>query len=148
VNASTRTPDLFPFGFHYEVHKLVTANDIYLWATLTGDTSTISSPSAFAHQANDVRHVVPGAYLTGLTVAIITRLAARVPDPDVTLATLTVHFAAPVPVGSTVHVAVTVAGCDTAAGLYWLDLRMTHADGAPALLGKAALRPSTTWSAA
>jgi acyl dehydratase len=139
---------LLPNGFRYEVHKTVTATDLYLWARLTGERYAVHRVSALDQQTAARRHVVHGAYLTDLIVIAASHMAACLPPPGGSLAALTVHFTASVLVGTTLCVAVTVTDWDARAGLYWLDLRATRADGAPVVLGQAALRPHTTWLAA
>jgi acyl dehydratase len=134
-------PDILPRGFRYEMHKKVTATDIRLWAGLTGQRSPNLSVSAFAQQTAVERCAVPGAYLTGLVVDTAARLAARVPPPGARLTTLRMHFNAPVLVGTTLYVVVTVTAWDAAVGLYWLDICATGADGALVVLGAAGLRP-------
>jgi len=140
--------DILPPGFRYEVHKRVTATDVHLWAGLTGEQSPIRSATAFAQQAAAERWVAPGAYLTGLVADTVARLAARVPPPGASIETLRVHFAAPVPVGTTLSVVVTVAAWDATAGFYWLDIHAARGDGTPAVLGWAWLRPHPTLLAA
>jgi len=139
---------LFPDGFRHEVQKTVTARDIYLWAALIGDRAPVSRVSAFAQQATIVHHIAPDAYLTSLVVVSAAGLAARLPPPGAIMTTLRMHFAAPVLVGTTLSVVVTVATWDSVTGLYWLDIRMTGADGALAMVGAAGLRPRTSLLAA
>jgi 3-hydroxybutyryl-CoA dehydratase len=141
-------PDLLPQGFCYEVHKTVTESDMHLWAGLMGEWHSVQIDSAFARQTARGRYVAHGAYIAGLIVATASRLAAHMPPPGAILMTLNVHFTAPVPVGTTLAVTVTVAEWDAAAGLYWLDIRATRSDGTPAATGKVGLRPHTTLLAA
>lgn len=136
-------PELLPRGFSYEVHKTVTASDVYLWAGLTGEWYPAQSDTAFGQQTAVRQGVTQAAYLTGLIVATASRLAARIPPPGAILATLNVHFTAPVLVGTTISITVTVSEWDATASLYWLDIRATRADGTPAVIGKAGLRPHT-----
>ncbi len=139
---------LLPNGFRYEVHKMVTATDLYLWARLTGEQYVVQRASTLDQQTAVRRRVVHSAYLTDLIVNGASHVAARLPPPGGILTALTMHFTAPVLVGTTLCVAVTVTDWDAEAGLYWLDLRVTRADGTLAVLGRAALRPHPTWLAA
>lgn len=140
--------DILPPGFRYEVHRRVTATDVHLWAGLTGEQAPIRSLMAFAQQTAAERCVAPGAYLTGLVVDIAGRLAAHVPSPGALLTGVMVQFIAPVPVGATLTVVVTVTEWDAVAGLYRLDIRATLADGTSVVTGIAGLRPRTALLAA
>lgn len=133
--------NLLPNGFRYEVHKTVTATDIRLWAGLTGKRSSAQCASAFAQRQAAAQQIAPNAYLTGLVVDIASRLAACLPPPGAVLAGLTMTFTAPLLVGTTLRVAVTVNAWDAATGLYWLDICATRADGTQVVTGKAGLRP-------
>ena len=135
---------LLPNGFRHEIHKTVTASDIHLWATLTGDALPVYKVSAFAQQTTIERHVAPGAYLSSLAVATVASLAARLPPPGAMITMLRMHFAAPVLVGTTLSVVVTVTTWDTTSKLYWLDICATGADGVPVVFGTAGLRPHTS----
>lgn len=134
-------PDLPPLGFRYEIHKTVTATDVHLWAGLTGKRLVSSSTSAFTQQKNGTRQAAPDAYLTGLIVDAAASIAAHIPLPGATLTGLAVQFIAPVPVGTTLAVVVTLSGWDATARLYTLDISATGPDGSMALIGKAELRP-------
>jgi acyl dehydratase len=133
---------LLPRGFRYEVHRLVTASDIHLWAGLTGHQMSVHSTSAFTHQAVARHFVAPDAYLIGLIADTALRLAAHVPTLEARLESLHVHFTAPVLLGTALRVAVTVDTWDAAAGVYLLDIRVTCAGTTPAVSGQAWLRPS------
>jgi acyl dehydratase len=137
-------PDLLPCGFRYEIHKTVTESDLRLWAGLAGERYPIYGASALAQQAALSHSVVHNTYITVLIGATVARLAAHLPPPGAAMATLTVHFAAPVLIGTTLCVAVTVIEWDAVACLYWLDVRVTRADGTLTLTGKAGLRPQMT----
>lgn len=131
-------------GVRYELYKTVTATDVHTWAGLTGVQSPIRGASAFSQRVAAARRLAPGAYLTGLVADAAAQLAARVPPPGASIEMLRVQLTAPVLVGTTLCVAVTVAAWDADSGLLWLDLRATCADGTPALLGRAWLRPHPT----
>ena len=137
-------PDILPCGFRHEAHKTVTASDIRLWAGLTGRRLPSRGGQAFAQQTAVARDVAPDAFLTGLVMDTAAMVAARIPPPGALLTLLAVQFTAPVFVGTTVAVVVTVAEWDAAARLYWLDICLTRADGTLAVIGKAGLRPHTT----
>ena len=77
-------------------------------------------------------------------MATVASLAARLPPPGAMITMLRMHFAAPVLVGTTLSVVVTVKTWDTANALYWLDICATSADGALAAFGAAGLRPHTS----
>jgi acyl dehydratase len=137
--------NLLPNGFRYEIHKTVTATDLYLWARLTGEPYNLQRTLALRHQAAARRCVVPGAYLTDLSMTAVSRLAAHVPAPGAVLTTLTVHFTRPVLVGTSLCVTVTITDSDSQTEMYWLDLCVTGADGKTVLRGKAALQQHRAW---
>ena len=141
-------PDLLPTGYRYEVRKTVTASDVYFWAGLTGEPYPVQGVSGFAQQAALEGYVVHSAYLTSLIAATAVHLADHIPLPGAILVNLMMQFTAPVSVGTTLSIVVTVTEWDAAASLYWLDIRVTCADGILAVLGQAGLRPRTTLLAA
>jgi acyl dehydratase len=136
-------PDLLLRGFRYEVHKRVTETDVYLWSGLVGDCYPVHNTTAFARQTAVERPIAQHAYIAGLIVATTAHVSAHISSSGAILERLTMHFSGPVMVGTTLAVTVTVTDWDSAAGLYWLDIRATRADGTPAVLGTAGLRPHT-----
>jgi acyl dehydratase len=140
--------NLLPSGFRYELHKTVTATDIHLWAGLTGKRSSAQRASAFAQRQAAAHQFAPDAYLTGLVVDTAACLAACFPSPGASLTGLAIQFTASVHVGTTLSVTITVMEWDAAAGLYWLDVCATRADGTQVVTGKAGLRPHRTLLAA
>lgn len=137
-------PNLLPYGFRYEIHKTVTATEVYLWAGLVGERYVIQSSTAFSQQAEVERTAVQSAYVAGLVTSSVSRFAAHIPPPGGLLVALSIQVGAPVLVGTPLTITITVNEWDAVANLCWLDIRVTCNDGATAVTGKAGLRLHTT----
>lgn len=140
--------DILPNGYRYEVHKTVTASDVYLWAGLTGERYPAQGTSAFVQQAALGRYVAHNTYITSLIAATASHLAAHIPLPGATLVALKIQFITPVMVGTTLSIVMTVTTWDATEHLYWLDTHATRADGTLAVLGQVGLRPCAAMSVA
>lgn len=134
-------PDLLSYGFRYELHKTVTIADVRLWSGLTGERWSAPHRSALQQQATLRGRVVPDAYLTGLIVATASRLADTLPPPGAVIVNVGVQFSAPVLLGTTLTVAVTVRDWEASAGLFRLEIKVSRAEGSLVALGHAGLRP-------
>ena len=72
-------PDLLPYGFRNEIHKMVTATDVFLCAGLVADEYGARSDTSFSQQVGGARTAVQDGYLVSTIMSSASRLAHTSP---------------------------------------------------------------------
>jgi 3-hydroxybutyryl-CoA dehydratase len=93
-------------GMTETLSKTISSDDVVGFATLTGDRNPIHLSEHFAARTTFGGRVAHGLYTAGLISAV---LGTRLPGPGAIYVSQTLHFHAPVRIGDTVDVTVTVA---------------------------------------
>ena len=96
-------------GMTETVSKTVSSNDVVGFAELTGDRNPIHLSEHFAAKTSFGGRIAHGLYTAGLISAV---LGTRLPGPGAVYVSQTLNFRAPVRIGDTVEVTVTVAELD------------------------------------
>ncbi|WP_442902589.1 bifunctional enoyl-CoA hydratase/phosphate acetyltransferase [Frigidibacter sp. MR17.24] len=136
-----RTFDEIAPGDHAEMTRAVTADDIELFAIVSGDVNPAHLDADYA--AGDVFHrvIAHGMFGAGLISAV---LGTRLPGPGTIYLSQELRFRAPVGIGDVITAAVTVVGKEVATGTVTLDCRCTDAAGRVVIEGRAkVLAPRT-----
>ena len=93
-------------GMTERLSKTVASSDVVGFAQLTGDRNPIHLSEHFAAQTTFGRRIAHGLYTASLISAV---LGTRLPGPGAIYISQTLNFRAPVKIGDTVRVTVTVA---------------------------------------
>jgi len=93
-------------GMTERLSKTVASSDVVGFAQLTGDRNPIHLSEHFAAQTSFGRRIAHGLYTASLISAV---LGTRLPGPGAVYISQTLNFRAPVKIGDTVDVTVTVA---------------------------------------
>src|SRR5580692_4409407 len=93
-------------GMTETLSKTISSDDVVGFATLTGDRNPIHLSEHFAARTAFGRRIAHGLYTAGLISAV---LGTRLPGPGAIYISQTLNFRAPVKIGDTVTVTVTVA---------------------------------------
>jgi 3-hydroxybutyryl-CoA dehydratase len=93
-------------GMTERLSKTVAASDVVGFAQLTGDRNPIHLSEHFAAKTSFGRRIAHGLYTASLISAV---LGTRLPGPGAIYISQTLNFRAPVKIGDTVEVTVTVA---------------------------------------
>jgi 3-hydroxybutyryl-CoA dehydratase len=93
-------------GMKERLKKTIAASDVVGFAQLTGDRNPIHLSEHFAARTSFGGRIAHGLYTAGLISAV---LGTRLPGPGAIYISQTLHFRAPVRIGDTVTVTVTVA---------------------------------------
>src|SRR5690348_10270628 len=93
-------------GMTETLAKTVSSNDVVGFAELTGDRNPIHLSEHFAAKTSFGRRIAHGLYTASLISAV---LGTRLPGPGAVYVSQTLNFRAPVKIGDTVEVTVTVA---------------------------------------
>lgn len=93
-------------GMSDAIEKTVSASDVVGFAEITGDRNPIHLSEHFAARTPFGTRIAHGLYTAGLISAV---LGTRLPGPGAIYMSQTLNFRAPVKIGDTVTVAVTVA---------------------------------------
>jgi 3-hydroxybutyryl-CoA dehydratase len=115
--APTHTPSSLPplrtlffddlkVGMKERLKKTIAASDVVGFAQLTGDRNPIHLSEHFAARTSFGGRIAHGLYTAGLISAV---LGTRLPGPGAVYISQTLNFRAPVRIGDTVTVTVTVA---------------------------------------
>ena len=94
-------------GMTEVLSKTISSADVVGFAQLTGDRNPIHLSEHFAAQTSFGRRVAHGLYTASLISAV---LGTRLPGPGAIYISQTLNFRAPVRIGDTVDVTVTVVG--------------------------------------
>jgi 3-hydroxybutyryl-CoA dehydratase len=93
-------------GMKERLKKTIAASDVVGFAQLTGDRNPIHLSEHFAARTSFGGRIAHGLYTAGLISAV---LGTRLPGPGAIYISQTLNFRAPVRIGDTVTVTVTVA---------------------------------------
>ena len=93
-------------GMTERLSKTVASSDVVGFAQLTGDRNPIHLSEHFAAKTSFGRRIAHGLYTASLISAV---LGTRLPGPGAVYISQTLNFRAPVKIGDTVEVTVTVA---------------------------------------
>lgn len=93
-------------GMTETLSKTISSDDVVGFAQLTGDRNPIHLSEHFAAKTSFGSRIAHGLYTAGLISAV---LGTRLPGPGAIYISQTLHFRAPVRIGDTVGVTVTVA---------------------------------------
>jgi 3-hydroxybutyryl-CoA dehydratase len=93
-------------GMKERLKKTIAASDVIGFAQLTGDRNPIHLSEHFAARTSFGGRIAHGLYTAGLISAV---LGTRLPGPGAIYISQTLNFRAPVRIGDTVTVTVTVA---------------------------------------
>ena len=93
-------------GTSETLSKTVSASDVVGFAQVTGDRNPIHLSEHFAARTQFKKRIAHGLYTASLISAV---LGTRLPGPGAIYISQTLNFHAPVKIGDTVHVVVTVA---------------------------------------
>jgi 3-hydroxybutyryl-CoA dehydratase len=93
-------------GMTETLSKTVSSDDVVGFAQLTGDRNPIHLSEHFAAKTSFGGRIAHGLYTASLISAV---LGTRLPGPGAVYISQTLHFRAPVRIGDTVEVTVTVA---------------------------------------
>ncbi len=92
-------------GMTEALTKVVSSDDVVGFAEITGDRNPIHLSEHFAAKTPFGTRIVHGLYTAGLISAL---LGTRLPGPGAIYISQSLHFRAPVKIGDTVEVTVTV----------------------------------------
>src|SRR6516165_7949441 len=98
--------DNLSVGMTERLSKTVASSDVVGLAQLTGDRNPIHLSEHFAAKTSFGRRIAHGLYTASLISAV---LGTRLPGPGAVYISQTLYFRAPVKIGDTVEVTVTVA---------------------------------------
>jgi 3-hydroxybutyryl-CoA dehydratase len=93
-------------GMTERLEKTIASSDVVGFAQLTGDRNPIHLSEHFAARTTFGRRIAHGLYTASLISAV---LGTRLPGPGAIYISQTLNFRAPVKIGDTVEVTVTVA---------------------------------------
>jgi 3-hydroxybutyryl-CoA dehydratase len=93
-------------GMTETLSKTISSADVVGFAQLTGDRNPIHLSEHFAAKTSFGSRIAHGLYTASLISAV---LGTRLPGPGAVYVSQTLHFRAPVKIGDTVEVTVTVA---------------------------------------
>ena len=123
-----RTFDEIVVGDRASIQRTLTAADLQLFAVMSGDTA---APDSGAEPAGVIAHGMWGAALISAV------LGTRLPGPGTSYAAQTLKFDAPVRVGDTLTIALTVTFREEATRRVVLDCQCTNQDGETVISGEA-----------
>jgi len=122
------TFDEIVVGDRASIQRTLTAADLQLFAVMSGDTA---APDSGAEPAGVIAHGMWGAALISAV------LGTRLPGPGTSYAAQTLKFDAPVRVGDTLTITLTVKFREEATRLVVLDCQCTNQDGQTVISGEA-----------
>jgi phosphate acetyltransferase/phosphate butyryltransferase len=123
-----RTFDEIVVGDRATIQRTLTAADLQLFAAMSGDSA---DPQSGSEPAGVIAHGMWGAALISAV------LGTRLPGPGTSYAAQTLKFDAPVRVGDTLTITVTVTFREEATRRVVLDCRCTNQDGETVISGEA-----------
>ncbi|HEX2480495.1 MAG TPA: MaoC family dehydratase [Methylomirabilota bacterium] len=91
------------------MRKTVGESDIYLFAGITGDFSSVHVDEEFAKGTRFGGRIAHGGLLVGFVSTVMARMTALLPPPGGVSSWYEVRFVAPVRIGDTVMTALTLA---------------------------------------
>jgi 3-hydroxybutyryl-CoA dehydratase len=129
-------PPRFQIGQSAEMTKSWTADDVNLFAQVTGDTNPVHLDEAFAAQSRFGRRIAHGMLSAGLISAV---LGTKLPGPGAIYVSQTLKFLAPVFLGDTVTARVQVAAVREDKPIVTFDTSCRNQDGTVVVEGQAVL---------
>jgi phosphate acetyltransferase/phosphate butyryltransferase len=129
-----RTFDEIVVGDHATIQRTLTAADLQLFAAMSGDSATAqgdAEPAASTRFHGVIAHGMWGAALISAV------LGTRLPGPGTSYAGQTLKFHAPVRVGDTLTITVTVTFREEETRRLVLDCQCTNQDGETVISGEA-----------
>ncbi len=123
-----RTFDEIVVGDRASIQRTLTGADLQLFAAMSGDTA---APDSGAEPAGVIAHGMWGAALISAV------LGTRLPGPGTSYAAQTLKFDAPVRVGDTLAITLTVKFREEATRRVVLDCQCTNQDGETVISGEA-----------
>jgi 3-hydroxybutyryl-CoA dehydratase len=91
------------------VRKTVGESDVYLFAGITGDFSSVHVDEEFGKGTRFGGRIAHGGLLVGFVSTVMARMTALLPPPGGVSSRYEVRFVAPVRIGDTVMTALTLA---------------------------------------
>jgi 3-hydroxybutyryl-CoA dehydratase len=98
-----------PLGHTESVRKTVGESDVYLFAGITGDFSSVHVDEEFGKGTRFGGRIAHGGLLVGFVSTVMARMTALLPPPGGVSSRYEVRFVAPVRIGDTVMTALTLA---------------------------------------
>ncbi|MET0917771.1 MAG: bifunctional enoyl-CoA hydratase/phosphate acetyltransferase [Burkholderiales bacterium] len=129
-----RTFDEIAVGDRASIERTLTVSDIQLFAAMSGDTNPTHIDPDYADSTCFHGVVAHGMWGAALISAV---LGTRLPGPGTVYASQTLTFHAPIRVGDTLTIAVTVTGRDQANHRLVLDCTCTNHDDRTVISGQA-----------
>ena len=129
-----RTFDEIAVGDRASIERTLTAADIQLFAAMSGDINPQHIDAEFAASTRFHGVIAHGMWGAALISAV---LGTRLPGPGTIYAGQTLKFHAPVRVGDTLTITVTVTSRDEAKHRLVLDCNCTNQDGKTVISGEA-----------
>ncbi|MEK0084393.1 bifunctional enoyl-CoA hydratase/phosphate acetyltransferase [Benzoatithermus flavus] len=137
---SNRTFDEIEIGESASFERVITKEDIELYAAVSGDANPMHLDEAFARQARFQGVVAHGMLTAGL---ISNLLGNKLPGPGTIHVGQDLRFSAPVRAGDTITVSVTAKEKDPERKLVRFDCACINQDGRPVLTGVATVLAPT-----
>ena len=135
-----RTFDEIAIGDRSSIERTLTAADIQLFAAMSGDVNTRHIDAPFATSTRSDGVIAHGMWGASLISAV---LGTRLPGPGTVYRGQTLRFHAPVRVGDTLTIAVSVTARDEATHSVVLDCICTNQDGQTVISGEATVLAPT-----
>ena len=135
-----RTFDEIAVGERASIERTLTAADIQLFAAMSGDINPQHIDAEFAASTRYHGVIAHGMWGAALISAV---LGTRLPGPGTVYAGQTLKFHAPVRVGDTLKISVTVTARDEAKQRLVLDCNCTNQDGKTVISGEATVLAPT-----
>ena len=135
-----RTFDEIAIGDRASIQRTLTGADIQLFAAMSGDVNPTHLDAEFAASTPFQSVVAHGMWAASLISAV---LGMHLPGPGTTYVSQTLEFLAPVHVGDTLTVTVTVTRRDEKEHLVFLDCRCVNWDGRTVMSGVATVKAPT-----
>jgi|SRR5690606_28869517 len=133
------TYETLSVGESYSVKRVITAEDVRVFAAVTGDDNPIHVDEEYAEQTRFGRPIVHGVFLLGIISKVLGR---DFPGHGSVAVSISARFLRPVPVGSEITVEVKIA--EKIDRLKHVRGRVfVYVDGKMALGGEATLIPPT-----
>ena len=129
-----RTFDEITIGESASIERTLTAADIQLFAAMSGDTNPTHLDSEFAASSGHNGVIAHGMWGAALFSAV---LGTRLPGPGTVYTGQTLKFHAPVHVGDTLTITVTVKGRDASSKRVILECTGVNQQGTPVITGAA-----------
>jgi len=128
-----RTYDEMQVGEVAELRRLITADDLYVFAVASGNTNPMHLQDSDLDGNGTIERVAPGMFVASLISAV---LGTRLPGEGTIYLGQNLKFRAPVKIGDTVTATVTITALDEAKKRVTLNTVCT-VEGKPVIEGEA-----------